>query len=155
VHFSVPTLDRDVWRKTEPGTTPPHQRLRAVKMLVDAGIKASVGMAPILPGISDRPEQLEAVVRAARAAGATGIWAGVLHLRPGTREHFMECLAKHWPEEQQRYERLYAQGAYLRHSITMPVTERVKELRRTYGIGDRRMIRLEPPPEPEQIKLAI
>jgi DNA repair photolyase len=155
VHFSVPTLDRDVWRKTEPGTTPPHQRLRAVKMLVDAGIKASVGMAPILPGISDRPEHLEAVVRAAREAGATGIWAGVLHLRAGTREHFMECLAKHWPEEQRRYERLYAQGAYLRREITMPVTERVKELRRSYGIGDRRMIRLEPPPEPEQIKLAI
>jgi len=155
VHFSVPTLDRDVWRKTEPGTTPPHQRLRAVKMLVDAGIKASVGMAPILPGISDRPEQLEAVVRAAREAGATGIWAGVLHLRPGTREHFMECLAKYWPEEQRRYERLYAQGAYVRREITMPVTERVKELRRSYGIGDRRMIRLEPPPEPEQIKLAI
>ena len=155
VHFSVPTLDRDIWRKTEPGTTPPHQRLRAVKMLVDAGIKASVGMAPILPGISDRPEQLEAVVRAAREAGATGIWAGVLHLRAGTREHFMECLAKHWPEEQRRYERLYAQGAYLRREITMPVTERVKELRRSHGVGDRRMIRLEPPPEPEQIKLAI
>ena len=44
-------------------------------------------MAPILPGISDRPEQLAAVVRAARAAGATGIWANLLNLRPGTREH--------------------------------------------------------------------
>src|SRR5262245_7770503 len=111
VHFSVPTLDHEVWRKTEPGTTPPHQRLRAVKMLVDAGINAPVGMAPILPGISDRPEQLAAVVRAAREAGATGIWAGVLHLRPGTREHFMESLARHWPEELARYERLYARGA--------------------------------------------
>ena len=67
----------------------------------------------------------------------------------------MECLAKYWPEELRRYERLFAQGAYLRREITMPVTERVKELRGTYGIGDRRMIRLEPPPEPEQIKLAI
>ena len=72
VTFSVPTLDRDVWRRTEPGTAPPHQRLRALTTLVEAGIETSVGMAPILPGLSDRPEQLAAVVRAARAAGATG-----------------------------------------------------------------------------------
>src|SRR5262245_65051518 len=58
--------------------------------LVDAGVSAGVGMAPILPGISDRPEQLREVVRAAREAGATGIWANLLFLRPGTREHFLE-----------------------------------------------------------------
>ena len=50
------------------------------------------------PGISDRPEQLAAVVRAAREAGACGIWANVLHLKPGTREHFLESLARDWPE---------------------------------------------------------
>ena len=68
VNFSVPTLDPEVWRTTEPGTAPPRQRLRALKTLVDAGIKAGVGMAPILPGLSDRPEQLEAG-RAGRARG--------------------------------------------------------------------------------------
>ena len=72
VTFSVPTLDADVWRTTEPGTAPPRQRLRALTTLVEAGIKASVGMAPILPGLSDRPEQLAEVVRAARAAGRDG-----------------------------------------------------------------------------------
>ena len=70
VTFSVPTLDHEVWQKTEPGTAPPRQRLRALTALVDAGIKAGVGMAPILPGLSDRPEQLAEVVKAARAAGA-------------------------------------------------------------------------------------
>ena len=55
VMFSVPTLDEEVWRRTEPGTAPPRQRLRALSRLVDAGIRASVGMAPILPGVSDRP----------------------------------------------------------------------------------------------------
>jgi len=155
VHFSVPTLDLDVWRKTEPGTAPPRQRMHAVKRLVDAGIKATVGMAPILPGISDRPEQLEAVVRAAREAGATSIWAGVLHLREGTREHFMQCLARHWPEERERYERLYARGPYLRPNVTMPVTDQVKRLRQVYGIADRRRMRLEPPPGPVQMKLAM
>ena len=76
----------------------PRQRLRAVATLVDAGIKAGVGMAPILPGISDRPEQLREVVQAAREAGATGVWANLLYLRPGTREHFLEHLAQDWPE---------------------------------------------------------
>jgi DNA repair photolyase len=92
VTFSVPTLDHEIWRRTEPGTSPPRQRLRALARLVDAGIDARVGMAPILPGLSDRPELLAEVVREARAAGATGIWANLLYLRPGTREHFLAAL---------------------------------------------------------------
>jgi len=87
ITFSIPTVDDEVWRKTEPGTAHPRQRLRAIERLVAAGIDVGVGMAPILPGLSDRPEQLEAVVKAARAAGATGLWAGMLHLKDGTREH--------------------------------------------------------------------
>src|SRR5205823_7524845 len=55
VTFSVPTIDPEVWRRTEPGTAPPLQRLRVLSRLVDAGIRASVGMAPILPGISYAP----------------------------------------------------------------------------------------------------
>src|SRR5437867_4278504 len=94
VTFSVPTVDEEVWRKTEPSTAHPRQRLRALKQLVDAGVEASVGMAPILPGISDRPEQLAEVVRAAHEAGACGIWANLLVLRPGTRGHFLENLAR-------------------------------------------------------------
>ena len=98
VTFSIPTLDEEIWRRTEPGTAPPRQRLRALKRLVDAGIRAGVGMAPILPGLTDRPELLAEVVRAARAAGATGIWANLLYLKPGTREHFLDALERDWPE---------------------------------------------------------
>jgi len=64
VTFSVPTLDAEIWRRTEPGTAPPRQRLRALRTLIDAGIDASVGIAPILPGLSDKPELLADVVRA-------------------------------------------------------------------------------------------
>jgi DNA repair photolyase len=155
VTFSIPTIDPDVWRRTEPETAPPEQRLRALRKLVDAGIKAGVGMAPILPGISDGPEQLAAVVRAAREAGATGVWANVLFLRPGTREHFLENLARDWPEELERYARLYAGRAYLGKANTAPVREKVAELARVHGIADRRTVKLAPPPEPAQLSLAV
>ncbi len=155
VTFSVPTLDRDVWRATEPGTAPPAQRLRALTALVDAGIEANVGMAPILPGLSDGPEQLAAVVKAARDAGATGIWANLLYLRPGTKEHFLEALARNWPEQLERYEDLYARGAYLPRAAVDPVRERVRGLVRAHGVRDRRATRLAPPPEPEQLTLAV
>jgi len=155
VTFSVPTLDHEVWRKTEPGTAPPRQRLRALKTLVEAGIKAGVGMAPILPGLSDRPEQLAEVVRAARAAGATGVWANLLYLAPGTKEHFLEALARDWPEQLPRYEELYAHGAYLPRAEVEPVRLQVRGLAREHGVRDRRRVRLAPPPEPEQLTLGV
>ena len=93
VNVSIPTLDMDVWRKTEPGTSPPRQRFRAVKTLVDAGVKVNVAMAPVLPGISDAPEQ----TGGGRQGGARGGcdrpvgepppppagYAGALHEPPG------------------------------------------------------------------------
>jgi DNA repair photolyase len=155
VTFSIPTVDDEVWRRTEPSTAHPRQRLKAVKTLVDAGIKTNVGMAPILPGISDRPEQLREVVRAARAAGATGIWANLLFLRPGTREHFLSHLAEDWPEQLPRYQELYAEKPYLGADLMRPVREQVSQLAREYGIADRRDNKLAPPPEPEQLSLAV
>ncbi len=158
VSFSIPTLDTEVWRKTEPDTAPPEQRLRALRTLVDAGIKAGVGMAPILPGLSDDPEQLAAVVRAARDAGATFVWANLLYLRPGTREHFLENLARDWPELTESYDDLYAKGAYLDRTEVDKVRREVKELGVRYGIADRRVKPVEPRPpldedQPEQLPL--
>ena len=113
-------------------------------------------MAPILPGLSDRPEQLAAVVREARAAGARSIWAGVLHLRPGTREHFLEALAADWPEEAERYEQLYAGRAYLPAEVARPIAEAVRIA--TSRTPMRRRPRLSRPPSPppgEQLALAL
>jgi DNA repair photolyase len=153
VTFSVPTLDEDVWRTTEPGTAPPHQRLRALSHLVAAGVKASVGMAPILPGLSDRPEQLAEVVRAARDAGAHGIWANILYLKPGTREHFLAHLADDWPELLPEYERLYANRSFAPRSETKATFEEVRRLSLLHGVGEGRASLPRPPAADRQLSL--
>jgi DNA repair photolyase len=153
VTFSIPTLDEEVWRRTEPGTAHPRQRLKAISKLIEAGIKASVGMAPILPGLSDRPEQIDAVVRAARDAGAASIWANLLYLRPGTKEHFMECLARHWPDLLPRYQEEYSRGAYLPEEKSKPVQQLVASLRQAHGIADRRSVKFTPAERPRQLEL--
>ena len=155
VTFSIPTLDEEVWRKTEPSTAHPRQRLRAVKELVDAGIKVVVGMAPILPGISDRPEQLREVVKAARQSGATAVWTNLLFLRPGTREHFLEHLAADWPGMIDRYDTLYEGRAYLPAAEATPVRRQVAELAREYGVRDRRREPLDGSFHDKQLALSV
>src|SRR5204862_1833987 len=145
----------EIWRKTEIGTAPPRQRLRALRELVDAGLDVGVGMAPILPGLSDKPELLADVVRAARDAGATGVWANLLYLRPGTREHFLDRLARDWPALLPRYEEIYRRGAYPTKEESEPLKARVAALRRELDVADRRVRPLEPPAAPEQLARVI
>ena len=144
VTFSIPTIDPEIWRLTEPGTAPPRQRLRALRTLIDAGIDASVGMAPILPGLSDDPAKMADVVRAARDAGATSIWTNVLYLRPGTREHFLDNLARDWPALLPMYLRLYAGRSYVTKDVVEPVRQRVRDLVAEHGVADRRVTPLRP-----------
>ena len=154
IHFSIPTLDPEIWRRTEPGTAPPRQRLRALTRLVAGGIRAGVAMAPILPGISDRPELLGEVVRAARDAGATHLWSGWLHLKGATRAYFLEHLARDWPEELERYERLYGSRAYVSRATEAALQNEMTALKRRYPLR-RQPGRLTPPEEPAQLMLAI
>ncbi|HZN15734.1 MAG TPA: radical SAM protein [Acidimicrobiales bacterium] len=112
-NFSIGTLDEEVWKLTEPGTPHPRQRVEAVARLNAAGVPCGVLIAPILPGLSDRPEQIEAVKRACRDAGATSAAAMKLHLRKGVKEHFMNWLADARPDLVDEYERLYRGRAYL------------------------------------------
>jgi DNA repair photolyase len=152
VFLSLPSLDERVWRTTEPGTAPPASRLEAVRRLAAAGIDVGVGIAPILPGLSDDPAQLEALVRAAREAGARTIWASVLHLRPGVREHFLEALARDWPEEVARYEALFASRAYLGVATTGPILEPVRRVSAAVPSPRRRSPRAS---GPRQLALAV
>jgi len=106
-NFSIGTLDEDVWRATEPGTPHPLRRVEAVARLNQAGVPCGVLVAPVLPGLSDEPRQLEAVVKACVEAGAASISPLLLHLRPGVREHYLGWLAGARPDLLGRYRALY------------------------------------------------
>jgi DNA repair photolyase len=153
VSFSVPTLDEELWRRTEPGTAHPRQRMRALRVLSDAGLNVGISIAPVLPGLSDKPEQLEAVVRAGKDSGAQFIWCGTLRLAPGTREHFLNCLARDWPELVPRYERLYTNTSPPRW-LSKPIEATADALRHRYEItGESNRVVGAADPEPEQLAL--
>lgn len=99
VSMSVGTLDEDAWRLSEPGTPHPRRRLEALARLRDVGVRVSVLMAPVLPGISDRPDQVEAVRRACAEAGIRVSGPTRLHLRsPALRDHYLAWLRDTVPE---------------------------------------------------------
>jgi DNA repair photolyase len=126
--LSIGTLDREVWRSTEPGTPPPDRRIEAVRRLNEAGIPCGVLIAPILPGLSDRDDQIRAVVDASLAAGATAVTAVPLHLRGSVREHYLGWLAKAHPHLIPRHERLFSGGAYQPRSERTRVARLVSDL---------------------------
>ncbi|MWA14711.1 Rv2578c family radical SAM protein [Streptomyces sp. BA2] len=138
ISVSVGFVDQDLWRTVEPGTPAPERRLDVVRTLTDNGIGCGVLMAPVIPFIGDRPEQLRATVRAIAASGATSVTPLVLHLRPGAREWFMAWLEQHHPYLVRRYERLYAEGAYAPKWYQRRITRQVHELAEEFGIGPTR-----------------
>ena len=111
-NLSIPTLDAKAWRATEPHTPHPRARLEAVAELNRAGIPTGVLVAPLMPGINDAPEQVEPLLEAAVAAGATGIGGIALHLRGDVKRLFMDWLRSSRPDLVEHYEKLYARGAY-------------------------------------------
>lgn len=135
VSVSVGFIDPELWRTVEPGTPSPERRLDVVRTLSEHGIGCGVLMAPVIPYLGDRPDQLRATVRAIAAAGATSVTPLVLHLRPGAREWFMEWLGRLHPHLVRRYERLYANGAYAPTWYQRRITRLVHELATEYGIG--------------------
>jgi DNA repair photolyase len=136
VYVSVPCVDEDVWRQLEPGTAPPLQRLRAVRELVDAGIRAGVLMNPIVPGISSRPSQIERTMKAIADHGARFVGCNVMHLEGGTRDHFMRWLSQEYPQLVDGYTQLYA-GKYAPGSYRQDVKTVVGLLRKRYGMSGR------------------
>jgi DNA repair photolyase len=132
-NFSIGTLDEQVWKATEPGTPHPRRRVEAVRKLNQAGIPCGVLVAPILPDMSDAPEQIDAVVKACVEAGATNITGIPLHLRRGVKDHFMGWLQQARPDLVPAYERRYRSRAYLPAKEQEPITAAVKAAVRHAG----------------------
>jgi DNA repair photolyase len=125
-NLSIPTLDEKPWRASEPHTPHPLRRIEAVAELNRAGIPTGVLIAPLMPGINDSPKQVEAILQACADAGATSIGGIALHLRGEVREVFMEWLRSYRPDLVERYEQLYARGAY----VSRDESERIQRLLR-------------------------
>ncbi len=124
-NLSIGTLDEEVWKATEPGTPHPRRRVEAVRRLKDAGIPTGVLMAPIIPGWSDSPEQLEEVAAACLEAGATFVTPIALHLRRGVKEHFLAFLEARRPDLYPELARRYARSAYLPSGDQQRIADRV------------------------------
>jgi DNA repair photolyase len=114
VNLSVPTLDEDAWRATEPHTPSPAARLDAVAELRARGIESGVLVAPLMPGINDAPEQVQPIVERAKEANASFLGGVALHLRGEVKDVFFAWLEAKRPDLLPRYEALYGDRAYMR-----------------------------------------
>ncbi|GGL92244.1 Rv2578c family radical SAM protein [Micromonospora yangpuensis] len=159
VSYSVGFVDETLWRSVEPGTPSPRRRLDAVRTLTDAGFAVGVLMAPILPGLSDDEESIEATVAAIAAAGAASVTPLALHLRPGAREWYAHWLAREHPHLVPHYRELYRAGAYAPQAYQRELTARVRIAARRHGlprssaVDDRRGSPIPARPPAEQLTL--
>jgi DNA repair photolyase len=160
LNVSIGLLDRELWRAVEPGTPSPQRRLQVVRELTDAGLRCGVLMAPVLPFLSDSPEQLDAAVREIAATGAESVTPIVLHLRTGAREWYIDWLRRTHPEVLPDYRVLYGNSAYADGSYQTAIREYVDERAAHHGLrpmesGEARKV--EPPapakPTPAQLRL--
>lgn len=154
VCFSIPTVDTETWRRTELGTPPPMQRLKVMERLVNAGIDAGVFMAPLLPGLSANPEQIERTVRAAVDHGATFIGAGLLHLDPGIREYFLGFLQSEYPELLAGYHKIYG-TKYAPKRYVERVEGRVQEAKSLVGYVKGSAHRFQTAVKPRQLAMPL
>ena len=132
--MSVGFVDETVWRSVESGTPSPRRRLDAVRRLADAGFAVGVLMAPILPGLTDTDESIEATVAAIAAAGASTITPLGLHLRPGAREWYAAWLTREHPHLAERYRDLFRGGSYLPQAYQHELGARVRLAARRHGL---------------------
>ena len=134
IHVTVTTMNVELARILEPRAPRPDLRIDAVRHLSDAGLNVGVSSSPVLPGITDSPADLEAVVRAAAEAGARHIFAGPLFLKPCSAAVFLPFLEENFPHLVENYKRHYQDRAFLPPSYGKRISQLVSRLRDKYGI---------------------
>jgi DNA repair photolyase len=159
VNITITTLKADLARILEPRAPRPDLRLEAMQKLNQAGVAAGVICAPVLPGITDSPRDLEALVRATAKAGGKYVSANSLFLKPCSAAVFLPFLEKEFPQLVESYQKRYKDRAFLPESYRKPLSQLMKRLRQKYGIPsdyDRYSQRTHPAAEAEpgaQMKL--
>jgi DNA repair photolyase len=135
MNVSVGIVDKSLSRSIEPGAPGPDRRLAVCAALSDRGLRCGVLMGPVVPFLSDSPEQLDAAVRKIARAGAAHVTPIVLHLRPGAREWFLRWLEREHPEVVDAYRGLYGSRAYAPARYQRQIGEQVAALARKHGVG--------------------
>ena len=154
VSFTVTTVDAELARILEPRAPRPDLRLEALKKLREAGIRAGVICAPVLPGITDGPRQLEAVVKAAADGKAGHIYANPLFLKPCSAAVFLPFLKEHFPNLVSEYDRRFKDKAFLSTAYRKGISELFGKLRAKYGIrSESRWEEHKPVQKDEQLNL--
>jgi DNA repair photolyase len=132
---SMAIWDDELHAALEPGVPTPRARLDLVRAITDAGLPCGVFLAPVLPGLTDQLEHLDAAIGAIAEAGATGVTVVPLHLRPGAREWFTTWLHREHPGLVGRYEQLYGRGAYVPAEYRRWLAGRVAPLLAAHGLA--------------------
>jgi len=158
VHMTITTLDTDLARILEPRAPRPGLRMEAVRALSKAGIRAGVSCSPVLPGITDSPKDIEAVIKAASGAGADYVFANPLFLKPCSAAIFLPFLEQNFPHLAENYRKRYHDRAFLAPASAKRLSQLVKALREKYKVtrSDRMAYALNQPPlrgMNEQLKL--
>jgi len=136
VQISLISLDASLVRRLEVRSPVPGARLRALRRLTDAGINAGLIVAPVLPGITDGQAALDALLGAARAAGARFIHSGPLRLYPGIRGRFLPVLGTHFPALEGRYRAGFAPSGTAPEAYRRALSRRLARLRRKHGFAE-------------------
>jgi DNA repair photolyase len=156
VNLTITTLDTKLARILEPRAPRPDLRLSAVRELNAAGLNAGVICAPVLPGITDSPAALDALVCATKEAGGKYIYANPLFLKPCSASVFLPFLENEFPRLVEDYRRRFAGKAFVSKTYGKRISELMASLRKKHGISQPFQSRSQiayPPPEEEQLQL--
>jgi DNA repair photolyase len=153
LNITITTLRPKLARLLEPRAPRPDLRLAAVRQLHEAGLAVGVSAAPLIPGITDREGDLEAVAEAARDAGAQWFWSGVLFLMPSSAKQFLPFVREKFPRLAKLYEDWYRKNGYAPEEYRRKAAERVARIRQKYGFNPRPQHEVQRTPQRVQLKL--
>ncbi|MEX2177306.1 MAG: radical SAM protein [Gemmatimonadaceae bacterium] len=134
VHLSLITIDRELARRLEPRAPTPEARLRALARLRDHGIEAGINVMPVLPGITDQPDQLEPLVKAIADAGASYINACALRLRSAARQRYLPFIEKEFPDLAPRYRATYGRSHHAGDRYREGLSRYFRKVCARYGV---------------------